>query len=129
MLVNASEQIFEDANLLWLDLHGGLMFLIHAHGTWQGCPDKWDGQEYEPIGVEEGRPAIVRGFGYLFAKARRGFTSISLFALGQPVSKEKGYHADVLEHTDGWTITDSYGRKLELRVRLGEALWSISHWP
>jgi hypothetical protein len=129
MRVNASEQVFEDANLLWLDVHGGLMFMIHAHGTWQGCPDKWTGEEYPPIQVEEGRPAVCRGFGYLMHLARDGRSAISLGQTGQPIKEEKGYAADVQEHEDGWTVTDSYGRVLELRVRWGAALWSVSHWP
>lgn len=129
MIVNASEQVFGDASLLWLDVHGGLMFMVHAHGTWTGCPDKWDGREYEPIQVADGRPAVRRGFGYLMHLARDGRSMISLGRTGQPVKEEKGYRADVQEHEDGWTVSDSYGRVLELRVRHGAALWHVSHWP
>lgn len=129
MKVNASEQVFEAANLIWLNVHGGLMFVVHEHGMWIGCPDKWTGQEYAPIQVDEGRPAVVRGFGYLMHMAREGGSICSLYHTGQPISSEQGYGADVEEHDDGWTMTDSYGRVLELRVKQGVALWSVSHWP
>lgn len=129
MRVSASEQVFEDASLLWVNVHGGLMFLVHADGTWQGCPDKWDGQGYDLVEVDEGRPPVVRGFGYLMHRSRSGLASINLYRTGQPIKSEQGYGADVLEHVDGWTVTDSYGRRLELRVRWGQALWHVSRWP
>jgi len=129
MRVAASEQVFETANLIWLDVHGGLMFMVHEYGTWIGCPDRWAGQAYDPIQVGEGRSAVVRGFGYLFHLARDGRSIVSLGQTGQPISKEQGYKAGVEEHDDGWTMTDSYGRVLELRVKQGVALWSASHWP
>lgn len=129
MKVNASEQVFETASLIWLDIHGGLIFMVHEHGTWAGCPDKWSGQEYEPIQVDESRSPVVRGFGYLMHMAREGRSGITLYRTGQPISTEQGYRANVEEHDDGWTMTDSYGRVLELRVKHGVALWSVSHWP
>lgn len=129
MKVSASEQVFEQASLIWLDVHGGLMFMVHEYGTWIGCPDKWDGQPYDPIQVEGGRPPVVRGFGYLMHLARDGRSICSLHQTGQPISGEQGYRADVEEREDGWTISDSYGRVLELRVKWGIALWSVSLWP
>lgn len=129
MSVSASEQVFEDASLFWFNVHGGLMFMVHADGSWQGCPDKWEGQDYDPIQVEKGRPPVIRGFGFLMHAARVGAVSINLHRTGQPVKPEKSYTASVEEHEDGWTVSDSYGRVLELRVKRGAALWHVSRWP
>ena len=120
MKVQAAEQMFESGSfLLWLDVHGGLIFLVSDKGIWRGWPDKWSGELVDP-NLAGLKPSVERGFAYLIERANL------LPIIGLPIEKEQPYQAACEERADGWVLTDFYGRKLELRP---DSTWHVAFWP
>lgn len=126
MKVQAAEQMFESGSfLLWLDVHGGLIFLVSDKGIWRGWPDKWSGEDVGP-GLVDLDPPVKGGFAHLIER-------IDLLpAIGEPLWKERPYQAECSTFcrddigVPNWLVTDSYGRKLELR---SDATWHVRVWP